>query len=228
MKIKKLVLAVIAVLLVFSFEACRDRTRSNAVIFALKAGNYWEYSGKFNDKKVTCRIEVKQVVTQGRLTFALMRGFPADVMDGEDWEASVWGLLVVDGGHYYKVSGPRIDTIANEMLRKDVIHSGLVTDADLFLEALCDTGQIFGEASQLTRDDGNYFWKVTEKHAFEASSIKGLKISGNFDRYTIHYQTVADDVTMDVVPGIGIARYRYCHHGTPGELDLKLTEAMIK
>jgi len=39
----------------------------------------------------------------------------------------------------------------------------MVTDADLFLETLYDTGQTFGEAAQLTRDDGNYYWRVIAK-----------------------------------------------------------------
>ena len=96
------------------------------------------------------------------------------------------------------------------------------------MEALYDTGQIFGETDQLTRDDGNYIWKVTGKRAFEPTSIKGLKILGPFDCYTLIYKTVADETIMDLVPGIGIVRYRYSHHGTPAELDMKLVEAGIQ
>ena len=47
---------------------------------------------------------------------------------------------------------------------------------------------------------------------------------GFFGGASFDFKTNADDVTIEVVPGIGIVRYRYCHHGTPEELDLKLIE----
>ena len=126
-----------------------------------------------------------------------------------------------------RVTGSRVDSIRNKLLDTTGVQSGLVTDADLFVTALYDTGQVFGEASQLTRNDGNYFWKVTGKKAWEASSIKGLTKTGPFDRFTLDFKTVADETTIDIVPGVGIVRYRYCHHGTPAELDMKLVEAGI-
>jgi len=225
MKKVNLWLHLITVLLVLSFAACKERATDHKAIFSLKAGNYWTYRGKYNRKAVEEWIEVKQVRQRGNLTFALMKGFPTDVMEGEDWEASVWGLLAVGNDHYYKVSGTRIDSIGKWILNKESVHSGLVTDSDLFLEALCDTGLTFGEAAQLTRDDGNYFWRIGEKSAYEPSAIKGLKLMGPFDRFTLKYKTLADETMMDVVPGIGIVRYRYSHHGTPAELDVKLVEA---
>ncbi|MCX6287752.1 MAG: hypothetical protein NTY96_11615 [Bacteroidetes bacterium] len=194
----------------------------------LQKGNFWKYRGSYNDKPVTCNIVVNDILKKGNLTFALMKGFPSDILGGEDWETTSWGLLAVGNEHYYKVSGPRIDSIRTIMLNEKSVQSCLVTDSDLFMEALNDTGQTFGEAAQLTRNDGNYFWRVTQKHAYEPSSIKGLKLMGPFDRFTLNYQTVADDITLDIVPGIGIVRYRYCHHGTPGELDMKLVDVGIQ
>ena len=214
--------------ILISLTACKDHSRHDKAVFSLKRGNYWKYQGSYNGKPVSCGIVVHDIRKAGNLTYALMQGFPADVMDGEDWESSVWGLLASGNERYYKVSGSRIDSITRRLSEKESIHSGLVSEAELFMEALYDTGQIFGETDQLTRDDGNYIWKVTGKRAFEPTSIKGLKILGPFDCYTLIYKTVADETIMDLVPGIGIVRYRYSHHGTPAELDMKLVEAGIQ
>ncbi len=214
--------------MLISLTACKDHSIHNKAFFSMKRGNYWKYQGSYNGKPAACGMVIRDIRKAGNLTYALMQGFPTDVMDGEDWESSVWGLLALGNERYYKVSGSRIDSITRRLSEKESIHSGLVSEAELFMEALYDTGQIFGETDQLTRDDGNYIWKVTGKRAFEPTSIKGLKILGPFDCYTLIYKTVADETIMDLVPGIGIVRYRYSHHGTPAELDMKLVEAGIQ
>ncbi len=210
-------------------SSCNTGSKHDQALIPLQKGNFWKYSGSYNGKPVVFRITVDYVVKQGGMLFAVLKGFPSDILAGQDWEASDWGLLVVgDGQYYYKLTGARIDSVKNSLSDTEGIKASLVSDKDLFIEALYDTSQIFGEAAQITRADGNYFWKVTEKHAFEPSSIRGLKIHGPFDRFTLIYQTIADEITMDIVPGIGLVRYRYSHHGTPGELDLRLTEAGLK
>ena len=220
-------LSTAAISLCLFMASCSNSSPNQKNLFLLKEGNFWNYHGSFNGKSLNPRIEVLKVMKEGEVTFALMKGFPTDVMEGENWEASLWGLLSVNG-HYYRVTGSRVDSIRNKLLDTIGVHSGLVTDADLFMTALYDTGQVYGEALQLTRTDGNYFWKVTGKKAWEASSIKGLKKTGPFDRFTLNFKTVADETIIDMVPGVGIVRYQYCHHGTPAELDMKLVEAEIK
>ena len=228
MKRIRIYLNLMAALLLLSFPACRNHSALQTAMFPMKEGNYWSYHGKFNDMEGNLKIKVLLVRKEGNLTFALMKGFPTDIMDGEEWQPSSWGLLAVGNGHYYKVSGERTDSILKRLSNHEDALSGLVTDADLFIETLSDTGQIFGEAAQLTRNDGSYYWKVTEKHAYEPSSIQELNLRGTFDRYTLTYKTTGDDVSMDFVPGIGIVRYRCCHHGTLAELDMKLVEAVIQ
>jgi len=216
------------ILVMISLSSCNTGGKNDQLLIPLQRGNLWKYQGNYNGKPVSCCMEVHDILKKGNLTFALMKGFPTDVMEGENWEPSVWGLLAVGNEHYYKVSGNRIDSIDQKLSDNGNVQSGLVNDSDIFLEALYGTGQTFGEAAQLTRDDGNYFWKVTGKQAFEPSAVRGLKLMGPFDSYSLTYKTVADETIMDVVPGIGIVRYRYSHHGTPAELDMKLAETGIQ
>jgi hypothetical protein len=207
-------------------SCCKSNTHLE--IIPLKAGNYWVYKGNYSNRPVTLNISVTGMKKRGNLTFALLKGFPADILSGEDWEPSTWGLLVTGDQHYYRFNSPKTDSVSKAFSDSGNVLAGLFCDSELFMPALSDTGQTFGEASQLTRDDGNYFWKVTEKHAYDASSIKVLKLSGPFDRFTLAYKTLADEIIIDMVPGIGIVRYRYSHHGTPCELDIKLIEADVK
>ncbi|MCX6284181.1 MAG: hypothetical protein NTW31_08110 [Bacteroidetes bacterium] len=225
----KYIIKQLLLLAVIAISSCNNGPKHDQALIPLHKGNFWKYRGSCNGKPATFRITVHDVVKQGSMAFAVMNGFPSDVLGGQDWEASDWGLLVAGNGqYYYKVNGARIDSIKESLSDGESIRASLVGDTDLLMEALYDTGQIFGEAAQLTRADGNYYWKVLEKSAYEPSSIRGLNIHGPFDRYTLNYKTIADDITMDVVPGIGIVRYRYNHNGTPGELDLKLIEAGLK
>jgi hypothetical protein len=228
MKRKKFYLNMIVLILLAELYSCQGRAPYNSPVFPLQNGNYWDFSGKYNQKTINFRIEVRNVVRKKSLTFALMRGFPTDVMTGDDWEASSWGLLIAGSEHYYRISGPRMDTVMKKMNTDGIALTEMVTDADLFLETLYDTGQTFGEAAQLTRDDGNYYWRVIGKSAFDPSAIKGLQLTGLFDQYTLSYRTQPDETLMDIVPGIGITRYRYIHHGTSEELDLRLTSLNIR
>ncbi|MCX6280835.1 MAG: hypothetical protein NTU51_02640 [Bacteroidetes bacterium] len=214
--------------LLMAGPSCNTSTNQPRPLIPLNKGNFWSYSGNFNGKPVVFSMVVNDILKKGKLTFGLMKGFPSDVMAGADWEPSAWGLLVDENRHYYKIEGAKSDSIRKSFSDAESVQSGLVSDSDLFMEALCDTGQTFGEAAQLTRNDGNYFWKVTGKHAFEPTSIRGISISGPFDRYTLEYRTLADNVILEIVPGIGIVHYHYSHHGSQGELDLKLVEAGLK
>ena len=228
MRIPGVYLNLMAVMLLLSIASCRDNRMNQKPLIPLAKGNYWIYKGNCNTRPVTLNIRVTELDKRGTLTFAMLKGFPTDILNGEDWEPSEWGLLVTGDQHYYKCISPKTDSVRKSFLDNNNILAGLFSDSELFMEALYDTGQTFGEAAQMTREDGNYCWRVTERHAYDASAIRGLKILGPFDRYTLAFKTLADDMTIDMVPRIGMVRYRYCHHGTTCELDIKLVEAGLK
>jgi len=215
-------------LLPLLFAGCTGQSPFIKEIIPVEEGNFWKYQGVYNGKPAAIVMQVKEVYGSGSLSFAVMKGFPTDLMGEEENRSSLWGLLSTGNGHYFRVAADRIDSIKHCLADKESVHAGLVSDADLFLVALCGTGQVFGEAEQLTRSDSCYYWMVTEKMAYDPSAIRGMSILGPFDYYTLKYKTLADETSMDVVPGIGIVKYRYSHHGTPGDIELKLTEVMFK
>lgn len=205
-----------------------SRSGKHREMIPLKQGNCWVYKGNYNARPVTLNIRVTDLKQRGTLTFAMLKGFPTDILSGDDWEPSEWGLVVTADQHYFRFISPKTDTVRKLFPDNNNSLAGLFSDSELFMEALIDSGQTYGETAQLTRDDGNYFWRVSDKHAFDASSIRGLKLLGPFDTFTLTYKTVADAITMELVPGIGIVRYRYSHHGSPGDLDIKLIESDLK
>lgn len=211
-----------------TLSSCGRTDRVQRDVFPLATGNRWQYAGKHNGEPVILYMRIVRLLKKENMTYAVISGYPEDVLGGTDWEASSWGLLSAGGRYFYRIRGPGCDSLLKAFSGKGNVAGDLVSGREMFLVSPLDTGKFFGEAAQLSRNDGNYCWRVTEREAFEGSSIAGLKLSGPLDRFTLVYRSTADEVIMDVVPGIGIVRYRYSHHGTPDELDLRLTAADLK
>jgi hypothetical protein len=47
---------------------------------------------------------------------------------------------------------------------------------------------------------------------------------GLMDQYTIRFMTMPDETIIDFVPGIGITRFSYSHHGSAANAEMKLSE----
>jgi hypothetical protein len=212
----------VAVILGFATGCTHQEDAGKRALIPLRKGNYWKYVGIYNGQPVTLTTKVRETITRGKLVYATLRGFPSDILAGQDWEVTNWGLLSVSGEHYYKVEGHRVDSVRKGILDERNVCQGLVHDDEIFLEAMKDTGQTYGPAFQISRLDGNYYWKVRSKEAFEPSAIAGVTEKGPFDKYTLSFWTVGDDVTIELVPGIGIVRYLFHHHATHDQLDMKL------
>ena len=84
MKRKKSFVNLIILILPALLYSCQGRSPYNAQAFPLRNEYHWDFSGKYNQKAVSFRIEVRNVIRKKSLTFALMRGFPTDVMSGDD------------------------------------------------------------------------------------------------------------------------------------------------
>ncbi len=69
-----------------------------------------------------------------------------------------------------------------------------------------------------------YCWNVGEGKQFEAKSIVGLDISTELWEYPVINQTMPDVSLIYFVPGVGISRYIYSHHGTVSDVDVQLVE----
>jgi hypothetical protein len=73
------------------------------------------------------------------------------------------------------------------------------------------------------RDDGWYAWHV-ESVTNAPSGIKALGAAARSEAFTVAYRTCPSHELMVVVPGVGVTRYEFEHHGTPGEERVNLLE----
>ena len=71
------------------------------------------------------------------------------------------------------------------------------------------------------REDTWYCWCVERAQA-TGLSIGGFASRGPLKTYRLAYRTCPDHQLLDIVPGLGIVRFVYNHHGTVASSDVRL------
>jgi len=201
----------------------------------LSRGSFWLYQGtvrwaKPNTKEVrektfVWKMEIVRTLQREYVYGAVVRGFPGDLTWYEEGRARGDCLILrVGSGNYYHLTGERMESALKRFAQEGDLGNGLVVDDDLFLDLPLRTGKVFGEASQLTRQDRSYCWVVEGEDSIELKGVKGVSPSSSRTQYRLIFQTRPDHTRIEFVPDIGITSYRYGHHGTVSEVDLKLSE----
>ena len=193
--------------------------------FPLAKGSYWIYEGtkkwqeqgpKVFTEKITQRMQVLNRVERGGIVAAVVRGYP------NSEEETVQILIVVDGLEFYLLDSE--DAILKRLKDPNDALVELVQEDHLILSLPLVRGKRFCEASEMTRPDGFYCWRVEEQRKEKLNGVKGMSNEAERTIYTIAFRTLPDHVFVNFVPGIGITSYEYAHHGTVEETDLKLVE----
>lgn len=201
--------------------------------FPLARGSYWVYEGRvkghFNssgsskgveERDMVWRMEVVQVYQRDAITGYEMKGAPWDLawyVDGD--EPSIYAFIQIEE-KYYKTS---FDTLKRLIDEKDDLLN-LVSGNEIFLGFPLTSGGKFCDSVSMTRADGRYCWVVGDGNQFDASSVAGIDLPGTLMEYPVYNYTNPDHSGIYFVPGVGITRYVYVHHGTVSEVDVKLTE----
>jgi len=204
-------------------------------IFPLSKGSAWTYqgtakwtrpdSGQVVEKSLTWKMEITETLRRGHVLAAVLKGHPADVAHFQEGKAPGNYLIVqVGSAKLYLLREDRVpEALARLRDEQDALH-GLVREEEIFLDAPLVAGKIFGEAAQLTRGDGSYCWVVEAEAPAQLQGIKGIGAANARTCYRLIYRTRPDHTETELVPGIGITRYVYVHHGTVAETDVKLVE----
>lgn len=198
--------------------------------FPLERATYWVYQGivkwtKVNssdvvEEEITWKMEVERIFQRNTIVGYEMHGAPWDLAWYEAGkERSKYGIIQA-GGKFYLVP---IDTVVRLMNEDDSLF-GLVDENDIFLDAPLIHGKKFCDAISITRPDNMYCWNVGEGKPFEAKGVEGIDPSKAFWEYPVVNPTMPDVSIMYFVPGLGISRYVYRHHGTVSEFDVQLIE----
>ncbi len=208
-------------------------TTKRAANFPLVRGSYWVYegstkwmppnSGEVNQTTVTWKMEVVDTFERGTLNVAILKGHPADLAwYQEGKERGDYLMIEVSPGKFYLVGGERAKLVLQRLINEADVLVNLVEDAELFLEMPLIPGKVFGPSEQITRLDGGYRWNVETSEEVRL----GNEISSQEShlQYHLTFRTAPDILSIDFVPGIGITRYQYQHHGAIAETDINLIE----
>ncbi len=203
--------------------------------FPLAKGAYWVYSGptkwtpegsdQVQEKALTWRMEITDVIQRDGVVGALVKGHPMDLSFYEEDRVPGDYLIVgVADQKYYLLSGDRVQEALKQLKDPEDPLTDLVRDTELFLELPMVQGTIFGETFQITRTDHLYYWIVTDEQKADLSKVEGIPASSQMTEYELTFTTLSDNQTVGFVPGVGITRYAYRHNGTVSEFDLRLIE----
>ena len=203
--------------------------------FPLGKGSYWVYQGvaRWTDfktqqaliKEITWTMKITDVIMRGILTAAVVQGHPKDLAWYEEGLQPGNYLIINLGNKYYLVEGERFEEVLQRLKNENDDLKDLVQEDELFLEeSSSGVAHAFGDPQQLTRSDWLYFWYVEDVSQVSLKDLKGLETEGLQLQYRLAYRSAPDDVHVDIVPGVGITRYIYNHHGTVAQADVWLIE----
>jgi hypothetical protein len=204
--------------------------------FPLAPGNYWIYRGTIREpgdageEAVECELDLRVLVTDVRrweddVYVAMLQKTSTPLAIRHRTEAvqpsSEVFAYFVDHGTVYEIHGDSVDLLIgneyrDEMSLEDIRES--VTDrTPAFVFPLTD-GQRFSGPDGAVRTDDDYKWVVTKGDA--------ITLLGKLheDVYVLCYRDLSGGSEVHFVPGLGIVRDKYGHHGTITEWDLRLSD----
>ena len=200
--------------------------------FPLRKGSYWIYSaevdwtvlnsnGEVRHSRVRLKSEVIDVVTRENVFAARVRGFVQDLGWYEpNRPPGDYVIVRVGVNHYYLLGNdtPELWKKISE-LPPDSRLQELGYD-DLLLEVPLTRGALFGDPVQTPR--AWYCWEVADEQPVHLPT-RVCKRAGVHE-FTLKFRTTPDFSEFGFVPGVGITRFRYAHHGTVANCNARLIE----
>ena len=199
-------------------------------------GSYWVYRGVVRyqkqpdsdeaaEAKVTWKMNIRTVLRRDDGTIAaLIKGFPSDL----NWSTGnatpgQSALVRTADGRFFLLDPNEAATLERKFKDPSVSLRGLFTEDDLWFQWPLAQGKKFCGEDAAKRDDGMYCWMVEAPVPFTIGNIKGVATK-SATAYPLAFRTNPDDTEVEIVPGIGIVRYEYHHHGTVADTELALVE----
>ena len=97
----------------------------------------------------------------------------------------------------------------------------------LIVDSSLAIGQTFGgDAGDGRRTDGLYAWNVDSQSA-APRHLQWSSLATEPTRWRIAYRTLPDEQEIDLVPGVGVSRFIFVHHGTVAAVDVHLATVTL-
>lgn len=158
--------------------------------------------------------------TLDSISVATVRNWPSRLAWWEPDQPPVTSVLICTGGRVYHLE-PLEGTTQGLV---DSLLTGLrrPSQDDLILQFPLRTGELFGRDAA-DRDDTFYAWYVEAAEPVPADLAR-MQAGRSDSLYTLAYRSLPDHQLVDFVPGLGVTRYIYGHHGTVAEASAELVE----
>ena len=198
----------------------------------LAAGTSWTYAGVCiestngvmvtNTVKLTC--SVLEARTQRGYQFARVSHFPPALSPWHMDRQQPYVLLRTPAGEWHAIEADRARHVLARLAdAKDPLDDLLTFETQVLAESLKD-GLRWGDPAGLQRLDGLYCWVTGAPRTETRAVIAGVSKDWKLDVFPIVYRSLPDRLDVQFAPNIGILASDYVHHGTPGEVHLRLVE----
>lgn len=204
--------------------------------FPLVKGNYWVYRGltrwtpenshEVRENVITCRMEVVNTLRKGNLRAAVLKGHPQDLAWYQDGKEAGDYLIVRVGAERFYLYTYSMNKVVAALRESGPGAKSTVPEdpQSLFLDLPLKLWKRFGEPEMVERPDGWYCWVVEEITRRHFADVAGIPPEKQWTEFQLALRSLPDHQIVNFVPGIGITRYRYAHHGTVSQADVHLVE----
>jgi len=195
----------------------------------LEKGTRWAYEGKVewtvvNSARVLSTnihwvMDVVDVMEQGAVQASVVRGMPDELAWYEPNRIPGFAVLVSTTNHVYRIQADSEQD--GENLARRLVNDPykLPPRAEEWLVFPLAKGKRWG--GDVERTDYNYCWYVEERK-LKRLEVEGYRVKHPAAVWTLMYRTNPDHQIVGIVPGLGITRYVYAHHGTVASVDVRL------
>ena len=197
-------------------------------LIPLRPGTRWTYAGHVrreqpgSDQARTYELqwtaEILAVENGAGGRAAVVKGFPDELAWWEPGQQPSVGVLLETGKRLFRLwAASEADARARAVALAQGVESIPPSQEPLLVQPLTP-GSSWGGVPG--RGDGLYRWNVDGRTS-RVVDVPGLA-PGRMDVVTLSYRSLPDHQILEIVPGVGLARYTYQHHGTLASTDVRL------
>lgn len=199
----------------------------------LERGTSWAYAGTLvrpakggmetNAVRLTCEVLYAQA-SRGYLV-AKLSNFPVGFSPWEGLPTNAVAVLICTpaGAFHLMELGQARPVLARLADPQDTLDDLLDFETQILAEPL-HAGLRWGDPIAMQRFDGLGCWVVHAPHAEAIADVAGVFKTWKLETFPIMFRTNPDHLELQFVPHVGLRACDYVHHGTPGEVHLKLVE----
>ncbi|MCX7009038.1 MAG: hypothetical protein NTY53_17620, partial [Kiritimatiellaeota bacterium] len=200
----------------------------SAAFWPLAPGTSWTYAGTVigaATNAVRLTSTVLEARTQRDHQIVRLSSFPPAL---SPWEAAPtnapYVLLRTPSGAWHAIEAAQARPVLARLAdAKDQLDDLLTFETQVLAEPL-KAGLRWGDPTGMQRLDGFYCWVTGTPRAETEKEITGISKDWKLDVFPIVFQTQPDRLDVQFAPNIGFLSVDFAHHGTTGEVHLKLVE----